>query len=53
MGLKILVNLYTDYFRLREPGFCRLNIKGFPDVGEIPYGCVWAARGTLDQLALE
>jgi hypothetical protein len=21
--------------------------QGFPDVGEIPYGCVWTARGTL------
>ncbi|MGD8791033.1 MAG: choice-of-anchor O protein [Anaerolineae bacterium] len=23
--------------------------QGFPEVGEIPYGCVWVARGTLDQ----
>jgi hypothetical protein len=23
--------------------------QGFPDVGEIPYGCVWVARGTLEQ----
>ncbi|MFC1996548.1 choice-of-anchor O protein [Chloroflexota bacterium] len=23
--------------------------QGFPEVGEIPYGCVWTARGTLEQ----
>lgn len=23
--------------------------QGFPEVGEIPYGCVWMARGTLEQ----
>ena len=23
--------------------------QGFPEVGEIPYGCVWVARGTLEQ----
>jgi len=23
--------------------------QGFPEVGEIPYGCVWIARGTLEQ----
>jgi hypothetical protein len=25
------------------------TLQGFPEVGEIPYGCVWVARGTLDQ----
>jgi hypothetical protein len=25
------------------------TLQGFPEVGEIPYGCVWAARGTLEQ----
>ncbi len=24
--------------------------QGFPEVGEIPYGCVWAARGTLEEV---
>jgi hypothetical protein len=23
------------------------ELQGFPEVGEIPYGCVWTARGTL------
>ncbi len=23
--------------------------QGFPEVGEIPYGCVWVARGSLEQ----
>jgi hypothetical protein len=23
--------------------------QGFPEVGEVPYGCVWTARGTLEQ----
>jgi hypothetical protein len=23
--------------------------QGFPEVGEIPYGCVWVARGTLER----
>jgi hypothetical protein len=23
--------------------------QGFPEVGEVPYGCVWVARGTLEQ----
>ena len=26
--------------------------QGFPEVGEIPYGCVWAARGTLEESLL-
>ena len=25
------------------------TLQGFPEVGEVPYGCVWAARGTLEQ----
>ncbi|MFN2165609.1 MAG: choice-of-anchor O protein, partial [Anaerolineae bacterium] len=25
------------------------TLQGFPEVGEIPYGCVWVARGTLEQ----
>ncbi len=25
------------------------TLQGFPEVGEIPYGCVWTARGTLVQ----
>ena len=25
------------------------TLQGFPEVGEIPYGCVWIARGTLEQ----
>jgi len=24
------------------------TLQGFPEVGEIPYGCVWTARGTLE-----
>ena len=23
--------------------------EGYPEVGEVPYGCVWVARGTLEQ----
>ncbi len=23
------------------------TLQGFPEVGEVPYGCVWTARGTL------
>lgn len=26
------------------------TLQGFPEVGEVPYGCVWAARGTLEQI---
>ena len=26
-----------------------IPLQGFPEVGEIPYGCVWVARGTLEQ----
>ena len=26
------------------------TLQGFPEVGEIPYGCVWAARGTLEEV---
>lgn len=29
------------------------TLQGFPEVGEIPYGCVWAVRGTLDQVVCE
>ena len=25
-------------------------LQGFPEVGEIPYGCVWVARGTLEEV---
>jgi hypothetical protein len=25
------------------------TLQGFPEVGEIPYGCVWVARGSLEQ----
>jgi hypothetical protein len=25
------------------------TLQGFPEVGEVPYGCVWVARGTLEQ----
>ena len=24
-------------------------LQGFPEVGEVPYGCVWVARGSLEQ----
>jgi hypothetical protein len=24
------------------------TLQGFPEVGEVPYGCVWVARGTLE-----
>jgi hypothetical protein len=26
------------------------TLQGFPEVGEVPYGCVWVARGTLEQV---
>ncbi len=25
------------------------TLQGFPEVGEVPYSCVWTARGTLEQ----
>ncbi len=29
------------------------TLQGFPEIGEIPYGCVWVARGTLEQITRE
>jgi hypothetical protein len=29
------------------------TLQGFPEVGEIPYGCVWVARGTLEEVDLD
>jgi hypothetical protein len=29
------------------------TLQGFPEVGEIPYGCVWVARGTLEPVTCD
>jgi hypothetical protein len=41
--------LYPDLFGVAgSQGSVDYTQQGFPEVGEIPYGCVWTARGTLE-----
>jgi hypothetical protein len=46
-----LVGPYTtDLFGVAgSQGSVDYTLQGFPEVGEIPYGCVWTARGTLEE----
>jgi len=43
--------LYTDdlFGVAGSQGSVDYTLQGFPEVGEIPYGCVWVARGTLEE----
>lgn len=41
--------LYPDYFEVAgSQGSVDYTLQGFPEIGEIPYSCVWTARGTLE-----
>jgi hypothetical protein len=41
--------LYPDLFGVAgSQGSVDYTAQGYPEVGEIPYGCVWTARGTLE-----
>jgi hypothetical protein len=41
--------LYPDLFGVAgSQGSVDYTLQGFPEVGEVPYGCVWTARGTLE-----
>jgi len=44
-------NLYMDdlFGIAGSQGSVDYTAQGFPEVGEIPYGCVWIARGTLEE----
>jgi hypothetical protein len=44
-------NLYMDdlFGVAGSQGSVDYTAQGFPEVGEIPYGCVWIARGTLEE----
>jgi hypothetical protein len=40
--------LYPDIWGVAgAQGSVNYTLQGFPEVGEVPYSCVWAARGTL------
>ncbi|MBN1657392.1 MAG: hypothetical protein JXA93_03270 [Anaerolineae bacterium] len=40
--------LYPDIWGVMgSQGSVDYTLQGFPEVGEIPYSCVWSARGTL------
>jgi hypothetical protein len=42
--------LYPDLFRVAGAQVSvDYTLQGHPQVGEIPYGCVWTARGTLEE----
>jgi hypothetical protein len=41
-------DLYPDLWGVAgSQGSVDYTLQGFPEVGEIPYSCVWSARGTL------
>jgi hypothetical protein len=41
-------DLYPDIWGVAgSQGSVDYTLQGFPEVGEIPYSCVWSARGTL------
>jgi hypothetical protein len=43
-------NLYPDIWGVAgSQGSVDYTLQGFPEVGEIPYSCIWSARGTLLQ----
>ncbi len=43
-------DLYPDIWGVAgSQGSVDYTLQGFPEVGEIPYSCVWSARGTLLQ----
>ena len=45
------VEVYPDYFGVAgSQGSVDYTLQGFPEVGEIPYGCVWTARGELVEM---
>lgn len=42
--------LYPDLFGVAgSQNSVDYTLQGHPEVGEIPYGCVWTARGTLEE----
>jgi hypothetical protein len=43
--------IYEDLFGVAgAQGSVNYTLQGHPEVGEIPYGCVWTARGTLEEV---
>ena len=43
--------LYPDYYGVAGgQGSVDYTLQGYPEVGEIPYGCVWTARGELVEM---
>jgi len=41
--------LYPDLFGVAgSQGSVDYTLQGWPEIGEIPYSCVWTARGTLE-----
>ena len=43
--------LYPDLFSVAgSQSSVDYTLQGHPDVGEIPYGCIWTARGTLEEI---
>jgi hypothetical protein len=48
MGIDPLNIYLNDIFGVSgSQGSVDYTLQGFPEVGEIPYSCVWSARGTL------
>jgi hypothetical protein len=49
-GIAEPYEMYTDdlFGVAGSQGSVDYLLQGFPEVGEIPYGCVWVARGTLE-----
>ena len=43
-------NVYPDYFGVTGSQKSVDYTSEYPDIGEIPYGCVWTARGTLEEI---
>ncbi len=43
---------FEDYWHVAgSQGIKDFAEEGYPSVGKVPYGCLWAARGTLEYLA--
>lgn len=49
LGIDVLEDLYlTDLFGVAgQQGSIDFADEGFPQAGEVPFGCVWTARGVL------
>lgn len=50
-GVSEPYELYTDdlFSVVGFQGSSDYTVEGYPEVGEVPYACLWSARGTLEQ----